>query len=86
MNTIKFRSSGYEPLETDSDLGTCPRPYFTCSGDDLLAVLKGTAFLYSPVGPDRNMALSISSWVSTKVLYLELDVIQKEMEALMSAG
>ncbi|OWO97764.1 hypothetical protein B2J93_8875 [Marssonina coronariae] len=52
----------------------------------LVAVLKGTAFLYSPVCPDNNMALSISSWVSTKVLYLELDAIQKEMEAIMATS
>ncbi|PBP18017.1 hypothetical protein BUE80_DR011188 [Diplocarpon rosae] len=87
IDTIKFHSSGSAELGTDPSSITAPtRPYFACSGYDLMAVLKGTAFLYSPVCPDNNMALSISSWVSTKVLYLELDAIQKEMEAIMSTS
>ncbi|EKD11915.1 hypothetical protein MBM_09938 [Drepanopeziza brunnea f. sp. 'multigermtubi' MB_m1] len=84
MNTVKFHSNGYQQIVTvPNHIGA--RPYFTCSGYDLIAVLKGTAVLYSPDGPNENMALSISSWVSTKVLYLELDAIQQEMEAILSA-
>lgn len=38
---------------------------------------------YSPIGPDKYMALSISNWVSANVMRAEMSAIQRELEALM---
>lgn len=41
---------------------------------------------YSPEGPDEYMALSISNWVSTKVMRAELTAFQVELEDMMKGG
>ncbi|KAE9379133.1 hypothetical protein N431DRAFT_434142 [Stipitochalara longipes BDJ] len=60
-----------------------PEPSFHCTGPDILARFTHADFIYSLSGPDHFMALSISNWVSTKVLSAQLSAIQKELEAMM---
>jgi hypothetical protein len=58
-------------------------PEFHCTGSDILARFRPADFRFSPIGPDYYMALSISNWVSTKVLGAQLSAIQKELELIM---
>jgi len=57
-------------------------PGFHCTGPEILARFTRADFRYSPLGPDHFMALSISNWVSTKVLSAQLNAIQKELELM----
>lgn len=58
-------------------------PSFHCTGPDILARFSPSDFRYAPVRPDRFMALSISNWVSTRVMRAQMSAIQKELEAIM---
>lgn len=56
---------------------------FHCTGTEILARFHPSDFRYSPIGPDHFMALSISNWISTKVMSAQLTAIQKELELMM---
>lgn len=58
-------------------------PAFHCTGKEIIARFIPADFRFSPIGPDYYMALSISNWVSTKVLGAQLNAIQKELELMM---
>ena len=59
------------------------RPSFSCSGKEVLERFVASDFRYSPVGPDMSMALSISNWVSVNVMRVEMNAIQRELEAII---
>jgi hypothetical protein len=63
--------------------GPYTRPSFNCSGADILARFSPHDLRYSPYGPDEYMALSVSNWVSTKVMRAELSAFQRELEMMM---
>ncbi|CAG8980426.1 hypothetical protein HYALB_00003991 [Hymenoscyphus albidus] len=60
-----------------------PHPSFECTGLDILARFSVSDRQYSPGGPDDYMALSLSNWVSMKVMRAELNAFQKELEVMM---
>lgn len=83
LNSLTFTSSN-GPVPSLPLTGTnFSEPGFHCTGADILARFTGADFRYSPVGPDHFMALSISNWVSTKVLGAQLSAIQRELEVMM---
>lgn len=65
------------------ELSSTARPAFTCSGKDIVARFSTRDFKYSPAGPDWYMALSVSNWVSTKVMSAELTAFQVEIDGWM---
>ena len=51
-----------------------------------MARFSSSDLRYSPKGPDEYMALSVSNWVSTKVMRAELSAFQRELEDMMRGG
>jgi len=51
-----------------------------------MARFSGCDVRYSPKGPDEYMALSVSNWVSTKVMRAELSAFQTELEDMIRGG
>lgn len=49
-----------------------------------MARFQTSDLMYSPWGPDKYMALSISNWVSMKVMREELSAFQRALQAMMS--
>jgi len=85
LNSLTFTSNN-GPVPSLPIVGTespFSEPGFHCTGADILARFTLSDFRYSPVGPDHFMALSISNWVSTKVLGAQLNAIQRELEVMM---
>jgi hypothetical protein len=86
LKSLTFTSSnGPAPLVPSLSLtdATFSEVGFQCSGTEILARFRPSDFRYSPIGPDHFMALSISNWISTKVMSAQLTAIQKELELMM---
>lgn len=60
------------------------RPAFKCTGEDIMARFTASDFLCSPRGPDKYMALSISNWISMKVVREELGAFERALKAKMA--
>ncbi|KAF4628563.1 hypothetical protein G7Y89_g9590 [Cudoniella acicularis] len=83
MKSMNFTSGNSTTLPDLSFSSSSSRPTFSCSGQDIISRFSNHDFRYSPQGPDEYMALSVSNWVSTKVMRAELSAFQKELEAMM---
>ena|SRR6187402_1024259 len=83
MKSLKFTSSIIPQPGGSFPDEHYAKAYFSCSGSQLIARISDLDFQYSPVGPDERMSLSISNWVSTKVMHIGLIAIQREMEAIL---
>lgn len=70
-------------LTPHPNTGFHPSAIFTTNGDELLAHFAPLDQVYCPKGPDYYMALSVSNWISTQVMQLELGGIQTELKFLM---
>ncbi|PMD36545.1 hypothetical protein L207DRAFT_586250 [Hyaloscypha variabilis F] len=83
LKSLTFTSNNRPPCSLPIFEPTSSEPGFHCTGPDILARFTRADFRYSPVGPNHFMALSISNWVSTKVLSAQLSAIQRELEMMM---
>ncbi|KAH6681936.1 hypothetical protein B0J14DRAFT_695418 [Halenospora varia] len=81
MKSMSFASGNSPALPDPHFVGS--KPIFSCSGQDIISRFSDHDIRYSPQGPDEYMALSVSNWVSTKVMRAELSAFQKELEAMM---
>jgi hypothetical protein len=86
INTIYFISNTPGLSHTspfDRDIYGRPRAVFSCTAAHLLSRFTASDFKYSPKGPDENIVLSMSNYVSTQVMRAELRAFQKELELMM---
>jgi len=85
ISSLTFTSSSdpLPALSLTAIASSDPTASFHCTGPDILARFSPSDFCYSPVGPNRFMALSMSNWVSVRAMRAQMNAIQKELEAIM---